>query len=544
MKPPNAAILCAGPVPAIAALFRCSSIGLIPLNGRPLIAWQLEYLAEIGIGRIRVAIRNSDQRLASYLETHRRLFQTPIEVIKIEDDRGPGGTLLQTVSAGDAAQGTLVLLGDTLLEPKTKLELSGGSKIFTSAVEDVQRWCMVESDPETREVIALLDKPKSAPSEHSRAAIGCYWLEDVGEKTWHQLQALGDKKIEISKILSGIAKAHGLRDCPLESWLDCGNADLLVATRRRMIAARAFNSLTIDDVRGTVKKKSLNSEKFRHEINYYRLLPPDLKIYFPRLVSHETAEPDAFVELEYYAYPTMSEIYIYEEYSNSFWEGVFGKLAKIMEAFTSRTVELDPAACSAFYSGKLTKRLESVAKAGGEVAGLIDSENIKINGTSLRGVPALLPDLHAELGKLSQTVKASVIHGDLCFANILLEPLNRMMRFIDPRGSFTEVGIFGDPRYDAAKLWHSVDGHYDAIISDLFSISGGGKEINFECFEPGCRAKVMELLPGMVPESSDVRTIRIIEGSLFLSMIPLHADRPLRQKAMLASGLRILNEEL
>ncbi|MFK7851862.1 MAG: NTP transferase domain-containing protein [Akkermansiaceae bacterium] len=542
---PSAAILCAGPVPIeIAALFRCSSIGLIPLNGRPLIAWQLDYLSKIGIETVRIGIRKSDRRLADYLETYRRLFQASIEIIQIEDDRGPGGTLLQTVSAEDAAGGTLVLLGDTLLEPETILELSEGSRIFTSEVDDVQRWCMVDSDPETGEVLSLTDKPKSSPSENARAAIGCYWLQGVEEQTWQKLQDIKEKKIELSTILRSIGEAHGLREEALENWLDCGNADLLVTTRRRMIAARAFNSLAIDDLRGTVKKRSQHSEKFRHEINYYRLLPPDLAIYFPRLVSYETAEPEAFVELEYYAYPTMSEIYIYEEYSDSFWTGVFAKLSKIMGEFRSRTVALNPQTCSGFYSGKLDQRLETARNSGGEIASLLASENVKVNGKSLRGISNLLPDLHSELEKISQTVKASVIHGDLCFANILLEPLNKMIRLIDPRGSFAEVGVFGDPRYDAAKLWHSVDGHYDAIINDLFSISGSGNELEFESFQPRCRDQVMELLTTIIPEEDDVRTIRLIEGSLFLSMIPLHSDRPLRQKAMLASGLKILNEEL
>lgn len=541
----SASILCAGPVPSeIAALFRCSSIGLIPLNGRPLIAWQLDFLSKLGVGRVRIGIRKSDSRLADYLAKYRRLFQMSIEVIEIEDDRGPGGTLLATVSAQDASQGTLVLLGDTLLEAGTRLDLTGGSKIFTSSVDDPSRWCMVESDPASGEVLSLTDKPRAAPPEGTRAAIGCYWLAGVDEATWENARAIKDRKIELSTILNEVSKNHGLHEVPLEDWLDCGNADLLVATRRRMIAARAFNSLSIDDLRGTVIKKSQHSEKFRHEINYYRLLPPDLAIYFPRLVSYETAEPNAFVELEYYAYPTMSEIYIYEEYSNSFWTGVFEKLSKIMHGFRSRTVALDPEKCALFYSGKLEQRLETAQHAGGEIAALLNSPEIRVNGKPLRGIPRLLPDLHRELTRISGTVKASVIHGDLCFANILLEPLNRMIRLIDPRGSFSEVGVFGDPRYDAAKLWHSVDGHYDAIINDLFSISGSGDQLDFESFQPRCRPQVMELLKTVIPEGDDVRTIRIIEGSLFLSMIPLHSDHPQRQKAMLASGLRILNEEL
>ena len=40
------------------------------------------------------------------------------------------------------------------------------------------------------------------------------------------------------------------------------------------------------------------------------------------------------------------------------------------------------------------------------------------------------------------------------------------MKFIDPRGSFCEPGIFGDLRYDIAKLYHSVYGKYENGVYD------------------------------------------------------------------------------
>ena len=38
--------------------------------------------------------------------------------------------------------------------------------------------------------------------------------------------------------------------------------------------------------------------------------------------------------------------------------------------------------------------------------------------------------------------------------------------------------------------------------------------------------------------------IRLIEGLLFVSMLPLHRDEPRRQLAMLANGLTLLNDVL
>lgn len=42
---------------------------------------------------------------------------------------------------------------------------------------------------------------------------------------------------------------------------------------------------------------------------------------------------------------------------------------------------------------------------------------------------------------------------------------------MNPRGKFGKYDIYGDPRYELAKLFHSVDGKYDFIIKDLFNIN-------------------------------------------------------------------------
>jgi dTDP-glucose pyrophosphorylase len=520
----HAVILSAGSVPyEITALFRCSSVGLIPISGRPLIALQIDLLRRLGAQGITVALRGRDTRLKEYLAQYSRLFDIPVRVVDIQSDRGPGGTMLEALSPADFDSGVFVLLGDTLIEPDSSLELRPENAVFTTPVEEPQRWCMVSAGEDAK-VLELADKPAFATAG-AEAAVGCYWFGKVASVTWAALHDLPGQRIEISTILEQVRQSHGLSRRRIAGWLDCGNVDLLVSTRRRMIAARSFNSLVIDELRGTVRKRSTHGDKFRHEINYYRLLPDDLAVFFPRLISHETSQPDAHVELEYYAYPTISEVYIYEEYGDSFWAAVIDKLGAVLAEFSKRRAVITAADCAAFYTSKLSRRLDDARAQSGELGRLLALDQLTVNGVVMRGVPALMD-------------------GDLCFANILLEPLNKTLRLIDPRGSFHEVGVFGDARYDHAKLWHSVDGHYDAIINDMFSVKVSGDTAELDCYRPRAREQVLRRLEAILPASVTRREVRLIEGSLFLSMLPLHADHPRRQLAMLLSGLCILNEEL
>lgn len=536
-----AVILSAGAVPhEIATLFRCPSIGLVPINGRPLITLQLEKLREWGATRFKIALRRQDTRVREYISQYARLWNLAVEVVEIAVDRGPGGTLLQAVLPHELGQGVFVLLGDTLIENGGPEIRPARNQVFTAPVPDPERWCMVSRDDAGR-VTSLHHKP-SRPIPGTEAAVGCYWLGNVAPLTWSRLQHRATDRIELAAILEEVNRAHELAGTTVGGWLDCGNVDLLLATRRKLIAARSFNTLKIDELRGTVCKRSRNAEKFRHEINYYRLLPHDLSVFFPRLIAYETAEPNAHVELEYYAYPTLNEVYLYEEHGESFWRTVVQKIGAILQTFAARRVHIPPVDCTRFYRQKLEQRLEAAAGQSPELARLLGTRDLTVNGRRMPGVKRMVELLAGELERLGQTATGAVIHGDLCFANILIEPLTKTMRLIDPRGSFHEVGIFGDSRYDHAKLWHSVDGNYDVIISDMFSLQVGTASLDFDCFTPASRQCVLTHLETILPDTTSRRDVRLIEGSLFLSMIPLHADQPRRQLAMLGTTIRVTEE--
>ena len=146
----------------------------------------------------------------------------------------------------------------------------------------------------------------------------------------------------------------------------------------------------------------------------------------------------------------------------------------------------------------------------------------------------------------------SIIHGDFCFSNILYN--GKGFKFVDPRGSFGGLkGIYGDPRYDYAKLLHSVEGRYEHIIHDAFSVkssSGNVYPISGQYSES----------PDLVQYTKDsiIRTLKtkfelsdaeaqkelnrivLIEGFIFLGMIARHYDSLERQELMYLTGSRLV----
>ena len=139
-----------------------------------------------------------------------------------------------------------------------------------------------------------------------------------------------------------------------------------------------------------------------------------------------------------------------------------------------------------------------------------------------------------------------IMHGDLCFNNILFDRVGGNIKLIDSRGSYgEEVGIFGDLRYDLAKLLHSSFFHYDYLVNDLFVLNEQESNFFLEFKLRNNQYLLDKLSIELVSKFGyEQRDISFMVGLLFISMCPLHSDNPQRQNAMYLHGIMILNQNL
>ena len=164
-----------------------------------------------------------------------------------------------------------------------------------------------------------------------------------------------------------------------------------------------------------------------------------------------------------------------------------------------------------------------------------------INKTRYKGLDEYLPKLPAACEKilLNKLRCLSIIHGDFCLANVLFDPRSRIIKLVDPRGRFGEYCIYGDFRYELAKLSHSFNGHYEQIIHDNFFALCQEREITLDLSLSNYQRRVTEMfnrrLQAEYPDQ--IEAVTLIESLLFLSMVPLHQDFFNRQVAMFASGM-------
>lgn len=97
--------------------------------------------------------------------------------------------------------------------------------------------------------------------------------------------------------------------------------------------------------------------------------------------------------------------------------------------------------------------------------------------------------------------------------------------------------------YDLAKLCHSFIGLYDFIIAGRYRIvdEAGGAKLEFDLDDRLITIQKLfvngEFIPGISFANAIPHTIL-----LFLSMLPLHADQPQRQRALFINALRLYSQ--
>lgn len=364
--------------------------------------------------------------------------------------------------------------------------------------------------------------------------------------------ALGEVEAEHrGDLLRLAARLHGRGRCALvhSEWIDLGHRATYALAQRRALSSRAFNSVTYAADRDLIVKRSSDRRTLEREGRYLAALPAPLRRYFPSLIA---SEPDPSLEhgwqlsLEYVPFPTLAETFLHWDVGPNAWDRILGRLAAVLGEF-ERCLTVDDGDCGWLYGEKLAARsadLRERLTREDERALPLDAELV-INGRRYPSLARSIEALTERLAPLERSARLGWTHGDLCLGNILCDPLFGAIKLIDPRGR-DEVGVLpgiGDPRYDLAKLNHSFHGLYDVVVNDLFRVNESGPTIDLELYRPPNHEFLLgafreRLLDGRL----DRDQAELLTASLFLSMLPLHAEDPGRLRALAAIGVVLLHD--
>ncbi|MEI9851639.1 MAG: phosphotransferase [Sphingomonas sp.] len=274
---------------------------------------------------------------------------------------------------------------------------------------------------------------------------------------------------------------------------------------------------------------------------WFETLPDALRLYTPTYMGRSEEKEHFAYRTEYLRLSTLSELLVFGRLPAFVWNEI---LDGCDEFLTLAAAHRPPAPAVAEagedHAAKTLKRLEAC------LPQLVELDLDRACRYGDKALPSLrrIVELCDGLIPAPEEGEVTVWHGDFCFSNIFYDFRAQQIKVIDPRGrDFAgRYSIYGDRRYDLAKLSHSVVGQYDFIIAghyDLKAYSGQAFEIDL----PQPREIIAlqsafqdRTLAGTRMTDPAVSAMTVL---LFLSMLPLHDDNPKRQRALLANGLRL-----
>lgn len=530
----------AGKIPSeLEGIFGSIPSGLIPINGSPVIFRIIDKLIGEGFSKISITVGYKKNNLIRILEQHYK-NKIKLDFITTDHTKAPGNSIVKSLH-DVSDDGLLIILGDTLVEDRLA-ELIRDNKDFVLTSKNFinsESWCLVRQKNNT--VDSIYDKKLDLRGSDLHALIGIYFFSNSKILADLTKSLNPNETIEISHLLKLYKKQFSIATIESKQWFDVGHKNTYYTSKKKLLQSRFFNYLEFDEVKNIVTKTSDNKTKLINEIKWYQSIPDDIKSLIPNILEYSYSD-NPYIKLQHIAAPTLAELWLYGDLQYDIWKNIFKQIFYIINLFKNHTNSVLQKDYKQIYVDKTEQRISNLVSTSKEFMVLFQSDTININGKLYTNWNNLKEKIYQKTEQLFNSTDNCIIHGDLCFSNILYDLNNDTCKIIDPRGTWG-ADVYGDIKYDIAKLRHSVVGGYDAIVNGLFSIEHKTNSmIEMDVFRPENYERVTTYFDDYVGSRWNLNQIKMIEGLLFVSMIPLHQDSFEKQLALYSVGIQRLNE--
>jgi len=402
--------------------------------------------------------------------------------------------------------------------------------------------------------IASISKAKGSYNWATLTTDSAHWLKNNESQQLNDSQNIIDGYFKFSNprelvknitqsewnYIEGLNLYHqkiGLTPVESEGWLDFGHVNTYYNSKAEYTTQRAFNELIITPK--WIEKSSVKSDKIAAEANWFSCIPFALRGHIPQYLGSKKIKDKVSYRLEYLHLTALNELFVFSKLPSYIWTQILSSCIDFLSLCrehksdeTNNGNSLD-----VLFSIKTEQRLGEYCR----------NKNITLddmweyNGHEAISLRQLLTESENNLP--NNIEKQTVLHGDFCFSNILYDFRAGKVKTIDPRGMTpnSEKTIYGDLRYDIAKLSHSILGLYDWIIAGYYNVDITGNVIHLKIAEENSHKKTQHTFIRLVDREFQLsaRNLYAMQIQLFISMLPLHSDDINRQNALFANAFRL-----
>ena len=539
-------ILASGIVPEIGPkLLNSGDNCFDPTNvflGRTLIDWQIcSVYNEETRDSINIVVDKSNHRLIKIIESLIVKY-AGIKIVTISSSTNIFESLLAGLGEDEIVRYVEVIFSDVLVFNYTS-ELNDEIVISDEAFIP-KFWSYIKKEKDGS--LRVIDFPDHLTNlESMNVMIGRYRFSDIQVLK----EILQKSKLHTGDLFSSLLlEYHSRKDLSLSSvppgnWFDFGHTSEVKLGLKKILGSRYFNRVEVDSERGVVTKISANIDKLEDEKLWYLEMKNLIPVNIPRLYGFENHGSFARLELEFIPGRNLAELSLDKD-KKSIREILDGEILNLLHVF-AQNASYDITAnklASEMYYLKTENRLQALIEKGDRKVVDLILNGVELNSKEFPPILVFLKSMHQQISELSSTALLGPIHGDLCFSNIIVGEKNGKVSLVDPRGRFGQksASIYGDLRYDLAKLRHSYVSGYDLIKSGVrpFVLEGTRYKRSHLSLIPLDNALHFESIMSRL--NFKIEEVELIESLLFLSMLPLHNDEPKEQVQMLLTALEIM----
>lgn len=306
-------------------------------------------------------------------------------------------------------------------------------------------------------------------------------------------------------------------------------------TKNAKVVSRFYNQLSFN---GNRVIKGVPKDRFTKETEWFKEAKKRIPDNIPHVYSYNKKVNSINKKnLKYYEMQTIDGCNLYQwatANKNKFFE-MFDKLIELTKKLHKETY--NPNKDDIFHMYFLKPKValvEFISKAR------IDTNAIIINGQKYSDPVKQLKNTYNYFEKQLLNTRYTLIHGDLTMSNTLVNKKGNLY-LIDPRGCFGNTNLYGDVRYDIAKIYYSIVGNFDSLNNGKFNYKKNNDAINSHSYSivgnglSGYRKSIIEGF------GEQYEIIRFIHATIWLSLIPHVANNPKQQWCTFCRGIHLLN---
>lgn len=311
--------------------------------------------------------------------------------------------------------------------------------------------------------------------------------------------------------------------------IEIGTKELWEEFNSMSFNSRFFNKLEIN---GDIIKKEPRSKDFNElverEAEWYQYMIAHGYAAIPEILGYRPLRMKRIPGLHPFQFP-----------NNMSKEERIEIVSKILDELKKmHAISKMPANRETIHNVYVTKTIERILPVT-KILEIDSKKEYRVNGEKVEVItPENANMMETAFDKIRNTEYFYTIHGDPTFSNILMGEDNSV-KFIDPRGYFGGLKIYGDYRYDLAKLFYSAIGNYDQFNSRKFVLKVDGSEISLRISSSGFEStyEVFSRVNGV-----DIMEIELLHALIWLSLSGYVLNDVDSMIASYFNGLKLLKE--